>query len=60
MSANPTEEIMEIIQNKNKQIADLNRDYEALEVYFDKLFDQWLETMPEEFLDTKCCECNGF
>ena len=43
---------MAIIQNKNKQIADLNRDYEALEVYFDKLFDEWLESMPEEFLNS--------
>ena len=50
---------MAIIQSKNKQIADLNRDYEALEVYFDKKFDEWLDSMPEEFLETACCDCDG-
>ena len=28
-------------------------------MYFDKLFDQWLETMPEEFLETSVCHCDG-
>ena len=49
-------EIELIIQNKNKQIRDLNNNYDALISYFDMLHEQeWLEKLPKEFLDMPVC-----